>query len=242
MTASLHLIDPDEDTGAGDNGALGSCNISYLQALLVSDLSSCSTKQFMTGILETFFPFEIAKRHTSTLFTELGSFAGILEASFERLRQIVPIRKEFWIQLQTIRLGVTLSLRESIQNQPVLSDVESLNEYLAFTIGHDTVESVRLLFLNNRNRLIRDELHAKGGANTTMFYPQEVVRRACELRACALIIAHNHPSGDPTPSTLDISTTRNMVNVFQMLGIALHDHVIVGRRKTFSFRQEGLLG
>lgn len=241
MSAALLFVDGGHDQNPNEDEALATGSLSYLDALMQSDPGACSTRQLVTGILEGFCTLELARRHTTTLFHELGSFAGILEASYERIRHIIPISREFWVRLQTIRIGTSLALRESIQEQPLLADLDNVHEYLALTIGQDTIESVRLLFLNNRNRLIRDELHARGGANTTMFYPQEVVKRACELRAGALIIAHNHPSGDPTPSALDLATTQNIANVLRMLAISLHDHVIVGRRKTFSFRQKGLL-
>ena len=98
-----------------------------------------------------------------------------------------------------------------------------------------------MLFLDARNRLLADEAQGQGTVNHTPLYPREVVKRALELRATALVLAHNHPSGDPTPSREDIATTRDIKTAAEALGIALHDHVIVARARWLSFRQEGLL-
>ncbi len=213
----------------------------YLAALLFADPTEFSTRNLLTGILEAFFPLETAKHHTVRLFEELGSFTSIINASYERLRQIAPIGRDLWIRLQTIRVSIALTLREAIQDKPVLNNIDKVEEYLALTLGHETVESSRVLFLNSRNRLIRDELHSRGDVKGTMFYPQEMIKRACELRATALIVAHNHPSGDATPSRDDIELTRRIQGIFRTIGIEFHDHIIVGKYKTFSFKTEGLL-
>jgi DNA repair protein RadC len=103
------------------------------------------------------------------------------------------------------------------------------------------VEQVRALFLDSRNRLIADEQQGRGTVNHTPLYPREVLKRALELKAAALILVHNHPSGDPTPSRADIELTRELASAAKALGLALHDHVIVGMGRWMSFRREGLL-
>ena len=145
MSAALLLVSDSPDQTSIEDEALATGSLSYLDALIQSDPGACSTRQLLTGILEGFCTLELARRHTTTLFHELGSFAGILEASYERIRHIIPISREFWIRLQTIRIGTSLTLRESIQEQPLLADLENVHQYLALTIGQDTVESVRLL-------------------------------------------------------------------------------------------------
>jgi DNA repair protein RadC len=114
-------------------------------------------------------------------------------------------------------------------------------DYLTAVMARERVEQFRILFLDTRNRLIADEAQARGTVNHTPVYPREVVKRALELQATALILAHNHPSGDPTPSRDDIEMTREIVTAARALSIVLHDHVIIGNGCWLSFRREGLL-
>ena len=114
-------------------------------------------------------------------------------------------------------------------------------QYLQAVLGRERIEQFRVLFLDNRNRLLADEAQARGTINHTPVYPREVVKRALELHATALLLVHNHPSGDPTPSDADIAMTREVKQAAEALSIMLHDHVIVGNGRCLSFRQEGLL-
>ena len=113
--------------------------------------------------------------------------------------------------------------------------------YLNAELAREKIEQFRVLFLDNRNRLIADEAQARGTVNHTPVYPREVVKRGLELHATALILVHNHPSGDPTPSAEDVAMTREIKAAATALGIVLHDHIVVGNGKWLSFRKEGLL-
>jgi DNA repair protein RadC len=136
--------------------------------------------------------------------------------------------------------GVRMA-RAEVMDRPVLNNWDRLMDYLTTVLSREKVEQFRILFLDPRNRLIADEAQARGTVNHTPVYPREVVRRALELHATALILVHNHPSGDPTPSRADIEMTEEVRDAVSVLGVTLHDHVIVGNGRWLSFRQEGLL-
>jgi DNA repair protein RadC len=124
---------------------------------------------------------------------------------------------------------------------PVLNNWDRLMDYLTAALARERTEQFRILFLDTKNRLIADEAQARGTVNHTPVYPREVVKRALELHATALIMVHNHPSGDPTPSRADVEMTAEVKAAAASLGIALHDHLILGNGRWTSFRREGLL-
>jgi DNA repair protein RadC len=131
--------------------------------------------------------------------------------------------------------------RAEVMHAPVLNNWDRLMAYLNAAMARERTEQFRVLFLDTRNRLLADEAQARGTVNHTPVYPREVVRRALELHATALILVHNHPSGDPTPSRADVEMTREVKAAAAILSIALHDHVIIGNGRWLSFRREGLL-
>ena len=132
-------------------------------------------------------------------------------------------------------------MRDEIMEQPILSSWDKLLHYCKASMGHSTTEQFRILFLNNKNVLIADEVQQKGTVDHTPVYPREVVKRALELGATALIMVHNHPSGDPTPSQGDIAMTKQVVEAAAKLQISVHDHLIIGRNDHASFKAMGLL-
>jgi len=131
--------------------------------------------------------------------------------------------------------------RQQVLNRPVLSSWKTLLEYCEGSMAHEATEQFRLLFLDRKNVLIADEVQQRGTVDHTPVYPREVVKRALELGASALILVHNHPSGDPTPSRADIEMTKQIAAAAQALGLTVHDHLIIGRGKHASFRSMGLL-
>lgn len=133
------------------------------------------------------------------------------------------------------------ALRARLLGGPVLPGSEALANYLAITIGHLPSEQVRVLFLDVRNRLIRDETVAQGSIDRTPFYPREILKRALELGSTAIILVHNHPSGDLTPSESDLRATARIIEAGAALDIALHDHLIVGPSGWASLRALGYL-
>jgi DNA repair protein RadC len=163
-----------------------------------------------------------------------------LAASNDDLRRVLGDRpaSDF---LSLVREVIAHVLREEVMSAPVLSTGQALLDYLRATMAHAAEEQVRALFLDAGNRLLKDEIVTTGSARETVLPPRVVLRRALELNASALIIAHNHPSGDPRPSSMDRRATRALAEGARALDIVLHDHIIVARSGTTSFRALGLL-
>jgi DNA repair protein RadC len=140
--------------------------------------------------------------------------------------------------VQAIAMRLT---RTALNSRPLLGNPERLLAYFTATIGRAEVEQVHVLYLDTRNRLIADEPQGRGTVNHAPIYPREVAKRALELQATALILARNHPSGDPTPSAADRAMTDEIVAAAQVFGIIVHDHIVVGQGRHLSFRRAGLL-
>ncbi len=132
-------------------------------------------------------------------------------------------------------------LRAQIAERPVLANWQAVLDYLRADMAHHAIERVRVLHLNSRNLLIRDELMSEGSIDEAALYVREVIRRAIDLGSAAIILVHNHPSGDPSPSRADIEVTRNVAEAGKRLGIALHDHIIMGTEGHASLRALGLI-
>lgn len=175
------------------------------------------------------------------LIARFGSFAAAISAPKAELMAVAGMGEGAAAALKVVHAASLRLLKAEVKDAPVLASWDRLMAYLHAALAREPVEQVRVLFLDNRNRLIADEVQGTGTINHTPLYPREVVRRALALQAAALILVHNHPSGDPTPSRADIEMTREMATAAKTLGLALHDHVIVGNGKWVSFRQEGLL-
>lgn len=143
--------------------------------------------------------------------------------------------------LATLRSAMLHALRREALHGPVLGDSNAVTDYLFAAMAHEPVEQLRVLYLNTRNRLLFDETVAEGSINIAPIYPREIVRRSLEVGATALILAHNHPSGDPKPSREDIRVTRLVAAAAEALDIRLHDHVIVARSGWISLRAGGYL-
>ena len=143
--------------------------------------------------------------------------------------------------LIAVRVAMLHSLRTQLGQTPILSTSEALTNYLFASMAYNAVEHLRVLFLNSTNRLLRDEVMAKGTVNQAPLYPREILKRALELGATALIVVHNHPSGDPTPCQADVKATAHLAAAARSLDIAVHDHLIVARTGWRSLRAEGLI-
>jgi DNA repair protein RadC len=143
--------------------------------------------------------------------------------------------------LKAVAQVVQRSLREEIQDRPVIGSWTALLDYLRLAMQHDTAEQFRILFLDRKNILIRDEVQSKGTVDHTPLYPREVVKRALELAASAIIMVHNHPSGDPTPSQADIEMTRQVTAALSQVNITVHDHIVIGKNRHTSFKTQKLI-
>ncbi|MBV9076553.1 MAG: DNA repair protein RadC [Methylobacteriaceae bacterium] len=163
------------------------------------------------------------------LIRRFGSFAEVLAAPVHRLREVDGVGDGVVLDLKIVEASARRIARGAVASRPVLSSWSSVIEYCRTAMAFADREQFRLLFLDKRNALIADEVQQSGTVDHTPVYPREVVRRALELSATAVILVHNHPSGDPTPSNADIQMTRQIVEVAKPLGIIVHDHIIVGR-------------
>jgi DNA repair protein RadC len=205
-------------------GPEGLADHELLEMTLFLALPRRDTKQIAYRLLERFGSFAAA---IAAPAADIAAVDGMGEASAAALKIV---------QAASLRLA-----KAEVMGRPVLSNWNALMDYLNAVMGRERVEQFRILFLDSKNRLLADEAQARGTVNHTPVYPREVVKRALELQATALILAHNHPSGDPTPSAEDILMTRQIVDAAKTLSITVHDHVIIGNGSWSSLRKEGLL-
>ena len=163
------------------------------------------------------------------LIARFGSFAEVIAAPSLRLREIKGMGDAAVTELKIVHAAAQRLAKGEVRKRPVLSSWGSVLDYCRTAMAFADKEELRLLFLDKRNQLIADEVQQKGTVDHTPVYPREVVKRALELSATALILVHNHPSGDPTPSRADVQMTQSIIDVAKPLGIAVHDHIIVGK-------------
>lgn len=175
------------------------------------------------------------------LIARFGNLAGVLNAATSELTGVDGVSENTAVALQTIRTAGLRLLRQEIVQRPILSSWQRLLDYLHAAMAHETREHFRLLFLNKKNELIADEVQQSGTVDHTPAYPREIMRRALEVGATALILVHNHPSGDATPSRADIEMTKQIVAAAAPFNIMVHDHLIVSRSGTVSFKSLGLM-
>ncbi|MGI3169628.1 RadC family protein [Pseudooceanicola sp. C21-150M6] len=176
-----------------------------------------------------------------TLLDRFGNFSAVLTASPDRLMQVPDVGAAVVSDLKLIEAAAQRLARSKFMNRPVISSWDALVDYCHMAMAHRETEQFRILFLDRKNILIADEEQAKGTVDHVPVYPREVVKRALEVNASALILVHNHPSGDPTPSDSDIDMTRQIAAAAEVMGITIHDHLIIGKSREFSFRSNGLL-
>lgn len=179
----------------------------------------------------------IAKR----LLKRFGSFSEVISAEAAALKEVEGVGDAVVVALKTVQASALRLSREEVLNQPVLSSWDKLVSYCRASMAYEKAERFRILFLNRQNVLIADEVQQTGTVDHTPVYPREVVKRALELGATAVIMVHNHPSGDPAPSKADIEMTKEVRDAGQKLGIQLHDHLIMTKAGHSSFKDMGLL-
>ena len=175
------------------------------------------------------------------LIARFGSLSGVLSASLAELRTVAGVGEAAALDLKLIHELAQRMAREPVRKRAVISSWSALLAYVRVALQHETREQFRVIFLDKKNQLIADEVMNRGTVDHAPVYPREVVRRALELSASAVILVHNHPSGDPTPSRADIDITRQVVEGARPLGLSVHDHLVVGRDGVASFKSLGLL-
>lgn len=175
------------------------------------------------------------------LLDRFGSYARVISATPEELRTVRGVGNAAVVALKAAQASALRLLREHAADGPVISNWQALVEYCRASMGFEKTEQFRLLFLDRKNRIIADEIQQRGTIDHTPVYPREVVKRALDLGAAAIIMVHNHPSQDPSPSSADIEMTREVQEAVAKLGILLHDHIIVGGNRHTSMKELGLI-
>jgi len=197
--------------------------------------------ELLEMLLALAIPRRDVKPLAKALLARFGSFAGVIAAEPDKLETVTGMGETSVSALKLVRAAAVRLLRQEVMDRDAISSWERLLDYCRAAMAHEPVEQLRLLFLDRKNVLIADEVQQRGTVDHTPLYVREVVKRALELGASALILVHNHPSGDPTPSRGDIDMTRQVKEALEKIGITLHDHVVIGRTGHTSFRATGLL-
>lgn len=185
-------------------------------------------------------PRQDVKPLARALIDTFGDFNRVLSAPLPQLSAVKGVGDSVLLELKLVEAAAHRLSRSKVMQRHVLSNWDALLDYCHTTMAHRETEQFRILFLDTKNTLIADEEQAKGTVDHVPVYPREVVKRALELNASALILVHNHPSGDPTPSEADVQMTRQITAAAQALSIVVHDHLIIGKATETSFRSLGL--
>ena len=181
-------------------------------------------------------PRQDTKPIAKALIARFGTFGDVLAAPAARLKEVKGVGDKVVFELKLIQAASVRMARTTVISKPALTSWSALIEYCTAAMAYDDREQFRLLFLDRKNVLIADEVQQRGTVDHTPVYPREIIKRALELSASAIILVHNHPSGDPTPSQTDIDMTRQIVEAAAKLNITVHDHIIIGRAGHTSFR------
>ncbi|OYX37434.1 MULTISPECIES: RadC family protein [unclassified Sphingomonas] len=196
-------------------------------------------------LIEYLLALAIPRRDTKplakALLAEFGGIGGLFTAEPEALMRVKGMGETAVAAIKIAQAAALRLLRAKVAEQPVLSNWQALIDYLQADMAHHVIERVRVLHLNTRNMLIRDELVSEGSIDEAAVHVREVIRRAIDLGSAAIILVHNHPSGDPSPSRADIDLTRQIAEAGKRLGITVHDHLIIGATGHVSLRAQGLI-
>lgn len=211
------------------------------ERFLTSGAGALADYELLELLLFGAVPQKDTKPIAKELLKEFGTLENVLHAPLPALQQKFPNASAI---VTTLKLAESLAerlLKNKVIGRQVFSSWERLLDYCQLTMARLPHEELRLLFLDSKNALITEEIHQRGTTDQTAAYPREIVKRALEKAATAIILVHNHPAGDPTPSRQDIDLTREIKKAADVLGIALHDHLIIGQGDYFSFKAQGLL-
>jgi DNA repair protein RadC len=210
--------------------------------LLKNGPDSLADYELLELLLALAIPRIDVKPLAKTLLKQFDNFAGVIAAEPAQLRKVKGMGEGAIAGLKTVRAAALLMTKQELIDKPVIGNWQKLLDYCRITLAEEKIEQFHLLFLDHKNALIAHERQQTGTIDHAPVYPREVVKRALELEASAIIMVHNHPSGDPTPSKDDVAMTKAVAQAAEKLGILLHDHVVVGRRGHKSMRSLGLLG
>ncbi|WP_343080358.1 RadC family protein [Ostreiculturibacter nitratireducens] len=244
--APLPLFDADEATAALlPEGRLPSYIKDHRQRLrarfMEGGAAAMPDYELLELLLFRAIPRQDVKPLARRLLDRFGDFNRVLSAPAQRLKETEGVGDAVVQELKIVEAAAQRLARARVMNRPVLSSWDTLLDYCHTTMAHRETEQFRVLYLDRKNVLIADEEQARGTVDHVPVYPREVLKRALELNASALILVHNHPSGDPTPSDQDLAMTTQIETAARALGIVLHDHLIVGKSRELSFRASGYL-
>ena len=211
------------------------------ERFLQNGVNALQDYEILEMILFAASPRSDMKATAKKLIKEIGSLAAVLRATPEQMKKVEGISDAIISSIKICEAACQIMIKEDVKSGPIIQSWTSLLDYCRMMLGHKTEEEFHLLFLNHKNALIADEMQNKGTVDHTPVYPREVVKRALELGASAVIMVHNHPSGDVQPSKADIDMTRQVINAGHSVGVRVHDHLIVGAKQTFSFKSNGLI-
>lgn len=211
------------------------------ERFLVGGADALPDYELMELLLFLAIPQRDTKPLAKALVAKFGSFADAIAAPRERLLEVDGVKDGTVTALKMVEAAALRLAKAKVIGRPALSSWEALLDYCSAVMARSQTEEFRILFLDRKNILLADEVHQKGTVDHTPVYPREVVKRALELGASAIILVHNHPSGDPTPSRSDIVMTREIAAAAKALKIDVHDHLVIGRGKHASFKALGLL-
>jgi DNA repair protein RadC len=209
--------------------------------LLTAGPEALNDQDLLEMLLFIALPRRDTKAIARALLARFDTFAAAITAPLTELLAVEGLGESGAAALKTAQAAALRLVRGKVLGRTVIGNWQALLDYLSALLAHERVECFRVLFLDARNRLLADEAQGQGTINRAPVFPREVARRALELHATAVILVHNHPSGDPSPSKDDVAMTRAIAQALEPLGITLHDHVVVGGAATTSFRQQGLL-
>jgi DNA repair protein RadC len=212
-----------------------------LRARLLDAPESLQDYEIVEYLLMLAMPRIDTKPIAKALIREFNDLGGVLSAKPEELMRVSRVGESSAAAMLIARTAAHRLLRTKVSAQPILSGWQALLDYLQADMAHIGIERVRVLHLNTKNMLIRDETISEGSIDQSAVHVREVVKRAMELGSAAIILVHNHPSGDPAPSRQDIALTQQIIEAGRPLGLAVHDHVIIGSKGHVSLRGQGLI-
>lgn len=211
------------------------------QRFIQSGFTGLADYELLELLLFSAIPRRDVKPIAKQLLAKFGGLAGVFGADIGDLQKIKGISANVATQIKLVQAIHRRTLFEEIEDKPLLSSWQKLIDYCYVAMAHEKREHFRVVFLNRKNQLIGDEVQQVGTVDHAPVYPREVVRRALELGATAIILVHNHPSGDPEPSDSDIMMTQEVIRAAAALGIEVHDHIIISQSGHVSFKSLGLL-
>jgi DNA repair protein RadC len=212
-----------------------------LRGRLLADPEGLLDHELVEYLLALAIPRRDTKALAKAVLREFGGIGGLMAADAVALQRVDGMGETAAAAVRIAQATAIRMIRAEVSARPVLANWQALLDYLRADMAHDGVERFRVLHLNTRNMLIRDEVMHKGTVDQAAVYVREVIRRALELGSAAIILVHNHPSGDPAPSRADIEVTRSIAEAGKRLNIALHDHLIIGTGGHASLRAQGLI-